>query len=124
MRRALLRALSALAGLELGDLVTLARARLARWIAPAPRSALRIKRQETYGAQPSPRGIGLPSVQVLDHFRAYMAAHDQPWVKVCRGSDKGCSGGDLLTCRDCYTIAWWDKRSSAEILEVMRRGDA
>ena len=121
---------------DVRELLTLARARLARWIAPkrkppiAPQATiaevLAARGYQEIPLVPRPaREIGLPSVAQLEHMRGVGKLHGAPAVKICRGSDKGCGGAeDLSRCEDCYTVHWWDKRHGGEILEAIKRGDA
>lgn len=128
--------------LEYSDLFTLARARLARWIAPRAKPAATIAevleaagyRELTLVPQPAgeipvvprpARNVALPSAAELDRFRGVMKLQGAPEIKICRGSDKGCAGcEDLTRCEDCYVVRWHDTRTGGEILEAIKRGDA
>lgn len=114
------------------DLVTIVRARLARWIAPRrkPPASLIIKREETCGTQATPSSgsqvlrpdIAPASVEWLDRARGMMEINDWNAVAVCRGSKKGCTGE--RDCKFCGWVSWHDKRPSAEIIAALERGDA
>ena len=66
-----------------------------------------------------------PSEVQLDAARGNCSMWNSPHVKICRGPAKGCPlDRDQASCPDCFLVAWYDRRSSAELLQAMERGDA
>jgi hypothetical protein len=144
----------AIAVLDYPELMALARARLARWISPKRKPPVLIQVEATYGVEAAPnatiaevlaaRGYRevklemprtdpepLPPAEIteeriryLNHCRGVSKLQGQPEMKICRGPRRGCIGSDQDNCIECYRVQWWDRRSSAEILKAMERGDA
>lgn len=73
----------------------------------------------------APEGWRLPSPGEVDRARGGIAAYALPHLKICRGPHKGCDVQiDQPDCANCFVVHWHDRRSSAEILDAMVRGDA
>ncbi len=115
---------------DVRELLVLARARLARWIAPKRKPPVQLIETvapdgvEIPSALRPTRPVTLPSPEVLDQMRGEMEFRDWTSVEICRGSKKGCDGSNQRECRYCYSVRWYDKRPSDEILQAIERGDA
>lgn len=97
----------------------LARARLARWIAPERKPPAHAPSPTPAAAPPE---IPPANAAYLDRARGMMEINGWRAVAVCRGSRKGCTGA--RECPFCAWVYWHDKRPSAEILQAIERGDA
>lgn len=99
--------------------------------------ALALKGAGVVGVKPAKRAEAVvartPStykpltVQELDHVRALARVEEWSCIGVCRGPEKGCRHwprAPKADCSDCYVVPWHEKRSSAELLQAMERGDA
>jgi hypothetical protein len=130
--------------------MALARARLARWISPKRKPPVleveaaarrRTRRSPTSLAARGYREVKLemprtepeplPPAEITEERIRYaqslprrLEAPGTPEMKRLPRPRRGCDRRDQDNCIECYRVQWWDRRSSAEILKAMERGDA